>query len=59
MVGEQVAATQDNRNQNRVYPVLNDYRSLIGGLVGRSFDLTSKQLQAIFPGVGAAEASLV
>jgi uncharacterized protein (DUF1501 family) len=50
IVGEQVAVTQQTLLQNRDYPVLNNYRDLIGGLLGRTWGLSGSQLQAVFPG---------
>lgn len=50
IVGEQVAVNQQTLLQNRDYPVLNNYRNLIGGLLGRTWGLSGSQLQAVFPG---------
>lgn len=50
IVGEQVAVNQQSLLQNRDYPVLNNYRDLLGGLLGRTWGLSNSQLQAIFPG---------
>jgi uncharacterized protein (DUF1501 family) len=50
IVGEQVAVSQQTLLQNRDYPVLNNYRDLIGGLLGRTWGLSGSQLQAVFPG---------
>lgn len=32
------------------YPVLNNYRDLLGGLLGRTWGLSGTQLQSVFPG---------
>ena len=45
--------------QNRDYPVLNEYRSLLGGLFGRQFGLTREQLQHVFPGAQSQDMGLV
>ncbi|MEB0043263.1 MULTISPECIES: DUF1501 domain-containing protein [unclassified Pseudomonas] len=50
IVGEQVAVNQNTLLQNRDYPVLNNYRDLLGGLLGRTWGLSTSQLQAVFPG---------
>ncbi|MEA9976854.1 MULTISPECIES: DUF1501 domain-containing protein [unclassified Pseudomonas] len=50
IVGEQVAVNQKTLLQNRDYPVLNNYRDLLGGLLGRTWGLSNSQLQAVFPG---------
>ncbi|MCU1750574.1 DUF1501 domain-containing protein [Pseudomonas sp. 6D_7.1_Bac1] len=50
IVGEQVAVNPQNLLQNRDYPVLNNYRNLLGGLLGRTWGLSTSQLQNVFPG---------
>lgn len=47
--GEQVALSGRTLNENRDYPVLNDYRDLLGGLFQRLYGLDAKQVQAVFP----------
>ena len=32
------------------YPVLNEYRALLGGLLARQFGLSPAQLAGVFPG---------
>jgi hypothetical protein len=39
--------------QNRDYPVLNEYRSFLGGLMARQFSLSTHQMDQVFPGVSA------
>jgi len=51
IVGEQVAVNPQSLLQNRDYPVLNNYRNLLGGLLGRTWGLSTSQLQSVFPGV--------
>lgn len=50
IVGEQVAVDQQSLLQNRDYPVLNNYRNLLGGLLSQTWGLSKSQLQAVFPG---------
>jgi uncharacterized protein (DUF1501 family) len=50
IAGEQVAVSASSLLQNRDYPVLNNYRDLLGGLFGRLWGLSAKQLQTVFPG---------
>ncbi|WP_019360200.1 DUF1501 domain-containing protein [Pseudomonas asplenii] len=50
IVGEQVAVNASSLLQNRDYPVLNNYRDLLGGLLGRTWGLSTAQLQVVFPG---------
>ena len=50
VAGEQMAVTAANLFQNRDYPVLNEYRGLLGGLLARQFGLSPAQLAGVFPG---------
>lgn len=59
IVGEQVRVERATLHQDRDYPVLNDYRSIFAGLMGRMYGLSAEQLGAVFPGVVARELSLV
>ena len=54
VVGEQVAVSAKTLFQNRDYPVLNEYRSVLGGVFQRLWGLTDSQLQAVFPGFAGA-----
>jgi uncharacterized protein (DUF1501 family) len=59
VVGAQVAVTQATLNQNRDYPVLTDYRTLIGGLVQRTQGLSLSKLQQVFPSAPPRDLGLV
>ena len=59
VLGEQVAVEPANLFQNRDLPVLNEYRSWIGGLFARLYGLTPGQVQQVFPGVDARDLRLV
>ena len=59
VAGEQVAVTPNNLFQNRDYPVLNEVRSVLGGLLQRQFDLSPAQLAAVFPGAQARDLHLI
>jgi uncharacterized protein (DUF1501 family) len=48
--GEQVSVRQNTLFQNRDYPVINEYRELLGGLFARIYGLNNAQLERIFPG---------
>ncbi|NWA23454.1 DUF1501 domain-containing protein [Pseudomonas gingeri] len=50
IAGEQVAVAPGSLLQNRDYPVLNNYRDLLGGVLGRTWGLSAAQLQGVFPG---------
>ena len=59
MVGEQVAASQSTLNQNRDYPVLNDYRAVLGGVFRRLYGLDGSQVAQVFPGSQPRDIGLV
>jgi uncharacterized protein (DUF1501 family) len=59
VAGPQVAVTQANLFQNRDWPVLTDYRALIGGVLGKSYGLNQTQLTQIFPSAQPADLQLV
>jgi len=46
--GEQVRLEQPTLFQNRDYPVLNEYRTLFGGLLARMYGLNAGQIDNIF-----------
>src|SRR5476651_1335585 len=49
IAGRQVGVTEATLFQNRDWPVLNDYRSLIGGVLQKAYGLNGGQLGTIFP----------
>ena len=59
VAGEQVALTPASLFQARDYPVLNEYRSLLGGLFGRLYGLAPGQVKQVFPGVTGRDIGLV
>ncbi|TAL84316.1 MAG: DUF1501 domain-containing protein [Rhodanobacter sp.] len=59
IAGEQLAITQQNLLQNRDYRVLNDYRDVLGGLLGRLWGLRGSQLQTVFPQARPRDLQLV
>ncbi|WP_026433223.1 DUF1501 domain-containing protein [Paracidovorax oryzae] len=50
IAGEQQALTATTLFQNRDYPVLNDYRGVLGGIFGRMYGLNGNALARVFPG---------
>jgi uncharacterized protein (DUF1501 family) len=50
VVGEQVALARGSLFQDRDYPVLNEYRGVLGGLLRRLYGLREEQLLRVFPG---------
>ena len=59
IVGEQQAITATTLFQNRDYPVLNDYRSVLGGLFARMYGLNAAAVGRVFPGTQGADLRLV
>ncbi|HEY4078565.1 MAG TPA: DUF1501 domain-containing protein [Rhizomicrobium sp.] len=59
IAGPQVAVTHANLFQDRDWPVLTDYRALIGGMLKRSYGLSQAQLIQIFPQASPADLALV
>lgn len=50
VAGEQIQLNATTLFQNRDYPVLNEYRAVLGGLWQRQFGLSPEALARIFPG---------
>jgi uncharacterized protein (DUF1501 family) len=59
IVGEQVGVDERHLFQNRDYPVLTDYRSLLGGLFQRMYGLDQNGLQRVFASVKPRDFALV
>lgn len=59
VAGEQVALSPATLDQNRDYPVLTDYRALLGGLFTRLWGLDAQRIQAVFPGSRPVDLQLV
>ena len=59
VVGEQVAVQPSTLFQDRDLPVLNEYRSVLGGLFQRQFGLRAAQLAQVFPGASARDLGLL
>jgi len=59
IVGEQQALTQASLFQNRDYPVLNEYRAVLGGLFTRMYGLSAAQRERVFAGVAPKNLQLV
>ncbi len=59
IAGEQVRVEQATLFQNRDYPVLNEYRAVLGGLFARQFGLGASQLDQVFAGVKPRDVGLV
>lgn len=59
VVGEQQRVMQSTLFQDRDYPVLNEYRALLGGLFSTMYGLSASQLAQVFPGVKPGSVRLV
>ncbi|HWK84111.1 MAG TPA: DUF1501 domain-containing protein [Caldimonas sp.] len=59
VAGEQVAIAAGSLFQNRDYPVLNEYRAVLGGVFAKLYGLSTAQLQQVFAGSAAKDIGLV
>ena len=59
IAGEQRRVNRDALFQDRDYPVLNDYRAVLGGLFRRLWGLSADQSARVFPQVAPADLKLV
>jgi len=50
IAGEQARVNKDALFQDRDYPVLNEYRAVLGGLFATLWALSADQVQRVFPG---------
>src|ERR1700681_2050141 len=59
IVGEQTLLPQATLFQNRDYPVLNEYRTVLGSLFARIYGLDAAQLDKVLPGARSRALGLV
>jgi uncharacterized protein (DUF1501 family) len=59
IVGPQVRADAAHLFQNRDYPVLTNYRALLGGLLQRLYGLDQASLHRVFSGAEPADLGLI
>ncbi|MBI3727230.1 MAG: DUF1501 domain-containing protein [Burkholderiales bacterium] len=59
IAGEQISLEAGKLFQNRDYPVLNEYRAVLGGLFSRLYGLNAGQIEQVFAGVKARDLALV
>jgi uncharacterized protein (DUF1501 family) len=57
--GEQTRVTQATLFQNRDYPVVNEYRTVLAGLFARMYGLNAAQLDKVLPGARPRDIALV
>jgi uncharacterized protein (DUF1501 family) len=59
LAGDQVAVTEATLNQNRDFPVLTEYRALLGGLFQRMYGLDRNRLARVVPDAVPADLQLL
>ncbi|MDC8785902.1 DUF1501 domain-containing protein [Roseateles koreensis] len=59
IAGEQVTVSRNTLFQDRDFPVLNDYRAVLGGLFQRQYGLSTAQLAQVFPGAVVNDVGLI
>ena len=59
IAGEQVAVTPSTLNQNRDFPVLTEYRAMLGGIFKRMYSLDNSRIGRVFPNTVPLELGLV
>jgi uncharacterized protein (DUF1501 family) len=59
IAGDQVAVAPGSLFQNRDYPVLNEYRAVLGAVFARLYGLSPGQVQQVFPGSATKDIGLV
>ncbi len=59
IAGNQTKVERANLFQDRDYPVLNEYRAVLGGLFASLWSLSPDQLQRVFPGSTPVDLKLV
>jgi len=57
--GDQVKVEQVTLFQNRDFPVLNEYRSVLGGLFKRCYGFSNAQIAKIFPDTAPKDIQLL
>src|SRR4029077_6036498 len=57
--GEQVAVTSNTLNQNRDFPVLTEYRAMLGGIFKRMYSLDNSRIGQVFPNTVPVDLGLV
>jgi uncharacterized protein (DUF1501 family) len=59
VAGEQIRIAKNTLHQDRDYPVLNEYRSVFGGLFERMYGLRAEQMAQVFVDVKPVDLKLV
>jgi uncharacterized protein (DUF1501 family) len=59
VAGEQIAVQKSTLFQDRDFPVLNEYRAVLGGMFQRQFGLSASAISRVFPGVTVRDLGLL
>jgi uncharacterized protein (DUF1501 family) len=59
IAGEQVRVEEATLFQDRDYPVLNEYRALLGGLISRIYGISGERLQSVFSATTPKDIALI
>ncbi|HXJ82409.1 MAG TPA: DUF1501 domain-containing protein [Candidatus Methylomirabilis sp.] len=59
MAGSQVAVERRTLNQDRDWPVLTEYRTMLGGLFKRAYGLDDSALERVFPSTSPSDIGLI
>jgi uncharacterized protein (DUF1501 family) len=59
IAGEQVRIERATLHQDRDWPVLNEYRAMLGGVFARLYGLDAARLESVFPGARPRDLGLV
>ena len=59
VAGEQVKVDATTLFQDRDYPVLNEYRAVLGGLAARMYGLSNEQVQRVFAGSSPRDVGVI
>jgi uncharacterized protein (DUF1501 family) len=57
--GQQVVVRPETLNQQRDFPVLTEYRGMLGGLFRRMYSLDTGRIARVFPGMAPIELDLI
>jgi len=59
IAGEEIAVTPETLNQNRDFPVITEYRAMLGGVFKRMFALDNARLEHVFPSTVPIDVGLI
>ena len=59
LAGDQVRVAEETLFQNRDFPVLNEYRAILGGVFAGLYGLDGESLQKVFPGAKPKDIGII